>query len=123
MNFADYIYVDDYAYGKYKKIENIIVNQKKYVEESFYAIILNEYTSKIEFEEWVYLQQRHYKLNPPTLVGLAKDYDSAQNIACIMVKTCIQEIGKLDYIAYLASLPECEDETNLILVSGGKIND
>lgn len=124
MNFSDYIYVDDYAYNKYDEIEKIIVQRKRFVEDSFFAIILNEYTSKLEFEEWVYLQQRHYRLNPPTLVGLAKDYDSAEKLVCYMIKNCLNKVGTLDYIAYLASLPELEDKgPKLLKISGGKLYD
>lgn len=124
MNIADYLYVDDYACEKYNDIEKIIVDNRKYVEDSFYAVILNEYTSKLEFEEWVYLQQRHYKLNPPILVGLARDYDSAEKLVCSMIKNCIDNIGSLDYIAYLASMPELEEDGPVLMkVSGGKIND
>ncbi len=127
MDFASHIYVDDYAYRKYKKIAKIINKKKRYIEQSFYAVVLNEYTSKLEFEDWLFLMQRHYEKRPPLIVGLAKDYDYAEWLCAHMIKDCIDKTGSLDYISYLAMI-DCEEETSeekpqLIRISGGILND
>ena len=97
--------------------------RKKIIVDSFFVIILNEYTSKLEFTEWMFLLQRHYKENPPMIVGLAKDYESAEALTCHMIENCMIKVKNLDYIAYLASLPELTDEEKpkLLKISGGKM--
>lgn len=108
MDFASFIYVDSYAYRKYKKLSKIISKRKRYSKDSFFVIVLNEYSSRIEFEEWFYLLQRHYEQKPPVLVGLAQDYDSAEKLCCRMIYDCISKVGKLDYVTFL-SLLEAEN--------------
>lgn len=123
MVFSDYIYVDEYAYSDFDKIKENIDKRKKIIVDSFFVIILNEYTSKLEFTEWMFLLQRHYKENPPMIVGLAKDYESAETLTCHMIENCMIKVKNLDYIAYLASLPELTDEEKpkLLKISGGKM--
>lgn len=124
MIFSDYVYVDEYAYSKFDKIKENIDKRKKIITETFFVIILNEYTSKLEFTEWMFLLQRHYKENPPMIVGLAKDYESAEELTCHMIENCMIKVKNLDYIAYLASLPEIgEGEVlpKLLKISGGKM--
>ena len=123
MVFSDYIYVDEYAYSNFDKIKENIDKRKKIIVDSFFVIILNEYTSKLEFTEWMFLLQRHYKENPPMIVGLAKDYESAEKLTCHMIENCMIKVKSLDYIAYLASLPELTDEEKpkLLKISGGKM--
>ena len=123
MVFSDYIYVDEYAYSNFDKIKENIDKRKKIIVDSFFVIILNEYTSKLEFTEWMFLLQRHYKENPPMIVGLAKDYESAEMLTCHMIENCMIKVKSLDYIAYLASLPELTDEEKpkLLKISGGKM--
>lgn len=123
MVFSDYIYVDEYAYSNFDKIKENIDKRKKIIVDSFFVIILNEYTSKLEFTEWMFLLQRHYKENPPMIVGLAKDYESAETLTCHMIENSMIKVKSLDYIAYLASLPELtdEDKPKLLKISGGKM--
>ena len=123
MVFSDYIYVDEYAYSNFDKIKENIDKRKKIIVDSLFVIILNEYTSKLEFTEWMFLLQRHYKENPPMIVGLAKDYESAERLTCHMIENCMIKVKNLDYIAYLASLPELTDEEKpkLLKISGGKM--
>ena len=124
MIFSDYVYVDEYAYSNFDKIKENIDKRKKIITETFFVIILNEYTSKLEFTEWMFLLQRHYKENPPMIVGLAKDYKSAEELTCHMIENCMIKVKNLDYIAYLASLPEIgEGEVlpKLLKISGGKM--
>lgn len=123
MVFSDYIYVDEYAYSNFDKIKENMDKRKKIIVDSFFVIILNEYTSKLEFTEWMFLLQRHYKENPPMIVGLAKDYESAEMLTCHMIENCMIKVKSLDYIAYLASLPELTDEEKpkLLKISGGKM--
>lgn len=124
MIFSDYVYVDEYAYSNFDKIKENIDKRKKIITETFFVIILNEYTSKLEFTEWMFLLQRHYKENPPMIVGLAKDYESAEELTCHMIENCMIKVKNLDYIAYLASLPEIgEGEVlpKLLKISGGKM--
>ncbi len=123
MVFSDYIYVDEYAYSNFGKIKENIDKRKKIIVDTFFVIILNEYTSKLEFTEWMFLLQRHYKENPPMIVGLAKDYESAETLTCHMIENCMIKVKSLDYIAYLASLPELtdEDKPKLLKISGGKM--
>lgn len=123
MIFSDYLYVDDYCSNHYDDISKRIRERKKIIEESFFAIILNEYTSKLEFTEWMFLLQRHYKVREPIIVGLAKDYDSAEMLTSHMIQNCLIKVGSLDYLSYLASLPELEDEDKpkLLRISGGKM--
>ena len=123
MVFSDYIYVDEYAYLNFVKIKDNMDKRKKIIVDSFFVIILNEYTSKLEFTEWMFLLQRHYKENPPMIVGLAKDYESAETLTCHMIENCMIKVKSLDYIAYLASLPELtdEDKPKLLKISGGKM--
>ena len=111
MVFSDYIYVDEYAYSNFDKIKENIDKRKKIIVDSFFVIILNEYTSKLEFTEWMFLLQRHYKENPPMIV------------TCHMIENCMIKVKSLDYIAYLASLPELTDEEKpkLLKISGGKM--
>lgn len=124
MYFAGLIYTDDFCFKNMKKIRNIIESGKRYVDPSFYCIVLNEYNSQIEFLNYIYLQQKHFKDNPPLLIGLAKDYDEASKLVSYMVKNCFDKIGCLDYISYLASFPEVTnlscDEPQIIKISGGK---
>ena len=44
---------------------------------------------------------------------------------CSMIKLCLNKVGSLDYISYLASLPAIneEDKPKLLHVSGGMIDD
>ena len=124
MQFSDYIYVDDYASNNFDKLSDILKKRKKLIPEMFYVIILNEYTSKIEFFEAMFLLQRHYKEYNPMVVGLAKDYDSAQILSCHMIENCMIKVKDLDYIAYLASLPQIDNEDDkpkLLKISGGKM--
>ena len=124
MEFSDYIYVDDYCFDKFDEIKENIEKRKKIITETFFVIILNEYTSKLEFTEWMFLLQRHYKINPPLIVGLAKDYESAEELTCHMIENCMIKVGSLDYIAYLASLPKLEEDTvlpKMLKISGGKM--
>ena len=123
MVFSDYIYVDEYAYSNFDKIKENMDKRKKIIVDSFFVIILNEYTSKLEFTEWMFLLQRHYKENPPMIVGLAKDYESAETLTCHMIENCMIKVKSLDYITYLASLPELTDEEKpkLLKISGGKM--
>ena len=124
MIFSDYIYVDEYAYSNFDKIKENIDKRKKIIVDSFFVIILNEYTSKLEFTEWMFLHQRHYKENPPMIVGLAKDYESAETLTCHMIENCMIKVKNLDYIAYLASLPELKEDEKLpklLKISGGKM--
>ena len=58
MVFSDYIYVDEYAYSNFDKIKENMDKRKKIIVDSFFVIILNEYTSKLEFTEWMFLLQR-----------------------------------------------------------------
>lgn len=124
MIFSDYIYVDDYCFSRFGEIKENIEKRKKIISDSFFVIILNEYTSKLEFTEWMFLLQRHYKENPPMLVGLAKDYESAEKLVCHMIENCMIKVGDLDYIAYLASLPKIDNKDEipkLLKISGGKL--
>ncbi|MBQ2183825.1 MAG: hypothetical protein II399_04245 [Lachnospiraceae bacterium] len=124
MNFSDYIYVDDYCFSKFDEIKENMEKRKKIITDPFFVIILNEYTSKLEFCDWMFLLQRHYKNNPPLIVGLAKDYDSAEELTCHMIENCLIKVGNLDYIAYLASLPEIEEGCvlpKMLKISGGKM--
>ena len=124
MIFSDYVYVDEYAYSNFDKIKENIDKRKKIITETFFVIILNEYTSKLEFTEWMFLLQRHYKENPPMIVGLAKDYESAEELTCHMIENCMIKVKNLDYIAYLASLPEIGEGVvlpKLLKISGGKM--
>ncbi|MBO4310559.1 MAG: hypothetical protein J5856_05785 [Lachnospiraceae bacterium] len=124
MNFSDYIYVDDYAFDNFDKIKENMDKRKKLITDTFFVINLNEYTSKLEFNEWMFLLQRHYKENPPLIVGLAKDYDSARDLTCHMIENCMIKVGNLDYIAYLATLPsigEDSEKPKLLKISGGKM--
>ncbi len=124
MIFSDYIYVDDYAYDNFDKIKENIEKRKKIILDSFFVIVLNEYTSKLEFTEWMFLLQRHFKENPPLIVGLAKDYSSAEELTCHMIENCMIKVGNLDYIAYLASLPPIEEGIvlpKMLKISGGKM--
>lgn len=124
MIFSDYVYVDEYAYSNFDKIKENIDKRKKIITETFFVIILNEYTSKLEFTEWMFLLQRHYKENPPMIVGLAKDYESAEELTCHMIENCMIKVKNLDYIAYLASLPEIDEGEvlpKLLKISGGKM--
>lgn len=124
MLYAGLIYTDEFCYKNMKKIRENIDSGRKYVDPPFYCIVLNEVTSKIEFENYVYLQQKHFKDNPPLLIGLAKDYDEAGKIVSYMVKDCFDKIGCLDYISYLASFESVDnlmtDDPEIIKVSGGK---
>lgn len=124
MIFSDYVYVDEYAYSNFDKIKENIDKRKKIITETFFVIILNEYTSKLEFTEWMFLLQHHYKENPPMIVGLAKDYESAEELTCHMIENCMIKVKNLDYIAYLASLPEIDEGEvlpKLLKISGGKM--
>ena len=124
MLFSDYIYVDEYCFNKFDEIKENIEKRKKIIVDSFFVIMLNEYNSQLEFTEWMFLLQRHYKENPPLIVGLAKDYDSAEELTCHMIENCLIKVKNLDYIEYLASLPKLnEDETlpKLLKISGGKM--
>lgn len=124
MIFSDYVYVDEYAYSNFDKIKENIDKRKKIITETFFVIILNEYTSKLEFTEWMFLLQHHYKENPPMIVGLAKDYESAEELICHMIENCMIKVKNLDYIAYLASLPEIDEGEvlpKLLKISGGKM--
>ena len=124
MQFADYIYVDDYGYNNFETIKEHIEKRKKYIPNPFYVLILNEYNSQIEFMEFMYLLQQHYKKREPLIVGIAETYESAELLACHMVENCMIKVKDLDYIAYLSSLPEIsEDEVlpKLLRISGGKM--
>lgn len=125
MIFADYVYVDDYGKSNFESIKKLIEKNKKYIEKSFYVVILNEYSSKLEFEDYLFIMQGHYKKRPPIIVGIAKDYNSAEKLVCSMIKLCLNKVGSLDYISYLASLPAIneEDKPKLLHVSGGMIDD
>ena len=124
MIFSDYIYVDDQCFSKFDEIKENIEKRKKIIVDSFFVIILNEYTSNLEFTEWMFLLQRHYKENPPMIVGLAKDYESAETLTAHMIQNCLIKVGSLDYIAYLASLPELteEEKPQLLKISGGMMH-
>ena len=124
MIFSDYIYVDDQCFSKFDEIKENIEKRKKIIIDSFFVIILNEYTSNLEFTEWMFLLQRHYKENPPMIVGLAKDYESAETLTAHMIQNCLIKVGSLDYIAYLASLPELteEERPKLLKISGGMMH-
>lgn len=124
MIFSDYIYVDDQCFSKFDEIKENIEKRKKIIVDSFFVIILNEYTSNLEFTEWMFLLQRHYKENPPMIVGLAKDYESAETLTAHMIQNCLIKVGSLDYIAYLASLPELteEEKPKLLKISGGMMH-
>ena len=124
MIFSDYIYVDDQCFSKFDEIKENIEKRKKIIADSFFVIILNEYTSNLEFTEWMFLLQRHYKENPPMIVGLAKDYESAETLTAHMIQNCLIKVGSLDYIAYLASLPELteEEKPKLLKISGGMMH-
>lgn len=104
MDFASYVYIEKSMYRKFKKIKKIVTKRKKYIKDPFYAIILNEYNSQLEFENYIYLQQLHYVKRPPIVVGIAEDYNGARELCAHMVHDCIKEIGTLDYIAYLSAL-------------------
>ncbi len=124
MIFSDYIYVDDQCFSKFDEIKENIEKRKKIIIDSFFVIILNEYTSNLEFTEWMFLLQRHYKENPPMIVGLAKDYESAETLTAHMIQNCLIKVGSLDYISYLASLPELteEERPKLLKISGGMMH-
>ena len=124
MIFSDYIYVDDQCFSKFDEIKENIEKRKKIIVDSFFVIILNEYISNLEFTEWMFLLQRHYKENPPMIVGLAKDYESAETLTAHMIQNCLIKVGSLDYIAYLASLPELteEEKPKLLKISGGMMH-
>ena len=124
MDFSDYVYVDDYCFSNFDKIKENIDSRKKMITDSFFVVILNEYTSKLEFTEWMFLLQGHYKKRPPLIVGLAKDYDSAEELISHMIQNCLIKVGSLDYISYLASLPEIDKDSTipkLLKISGGKM--
>jgi len=124
MIFSDYLYVDEECFNKFDELKEKIEKRTKIIIDPFYVIILNEYTSKLEFMEWMYLLQRHYKENPVMIVGLAKDYDSAMELTNHMIKNCIIKVGDLDYISYLASLPVIDENSQtpkLLKISGGQM--
>ncbi len=124
MLFSDYIYVDEYCFNKFDEIKENIEKRKKIIVDSFFVIMLNEYNSQLEFTERMFLLQRHYKENPPLIVGLAKDYESAQELTCHMIENCLIKVKNLDYIEYLASLPKLEEDEplpKLLKISGGKM--
>lgn len=125
MKFSDYVYVDKYCDKKFDSLFDIISKNKKCVDPSFFAIILNEYSSNIEFEDYVFLQQKHYEKRPPIIVGLAKDYSSAQTLVSTMVADCLKKVGSIDYISFLASLPQKKQDSDkpILLKAGGNTND
>lgn len=104
MDFASYVYIDRSMCRRFKKIKKIVTKRKRYLRRPFYAVILNEYNSKLEFENYIYLQQPHYARRDTVIVGIADNYEYARELCMHMVHDCIEKVGTLDYLTYLSML-------------------
>lgn len=123
MNFASFLYIDESMCKRFKKIKKIVEKRKKFLKDPFYAVILNEYSSKLEFENYIYLQQPHYDRRETIIVGIADNYDSAKELCMHMVHDCLEKVGSLDYLTYLSILEtENPDEKNFPCLIAKELN-
>ena len=101
MMFSRKIYLDEYTAKHFFSLRRKIRN--KHFPSGIYVITLSKTSGRVEFYDCNALKQKYYKQtkNYPLIIGLAKDYDSAQNMVIQLLEETYREKGNADIKTYL----------------------
>lgn len=99
MKFYKHLFLGDIELDKKKKICTSLRRRK--ILYDIHVVILGTGTNQLEFFHNAYLRQAYYKKNPPYIVGIAKNKDSAINLIEVITNYVLNETGNVNIKEYI----------------------
>lgn len=99
MKFYKYLYIG----GGVKNPGRVKRKLKRHAGQLVYVICMAQGPDQLEIFHSAYLKQKYYRLHPPVVVGIAKDYGEALELVVLMMKECVADTGGCNLKDYLIS--------------------
>ena len=104
--FSRQLYLDEQTSKDFHDLRRKFKSEK--YPSGIYVIVLSKTSGRVEYFDCKAFKQKYYKEtgNYPLIIGLAKNKDSAENIAIKLIEETVEKTGNADVRTYLKNRTE-----------------